>query len=109
MHILGPEILRHTESEILEGGPSNLFLPSPPDDSDPLSSEHAPIQSYAPFQCGSDSMGELTEICEIKKMNQGLSGGPVVKNLPPSVGEMSVIPGPELRFPHAERQIKKYF
>ena len=56
MHVLGLESLRYTESEILEGGPSNLFLPSPPDDSDKLSSEHAPVQSYTPFQCGSGSL-----------------------------------------------------
>ena len=109
MHVLGPESLRHTESEILEGGPSNLFLPSPPDDSDKLSSEHAPIQSYAPFQCGSDNMGDLTEIYEIKKLNRGLSGGPVVKSLPPSVGDMSLIPSPELKFTQAVRQIKNIF
>ena len=103
MHVLGLESLRYTESEILEGGPSNLFLPSPPDDSDKLSSEHAPVQSYTPFQCGSGNMGDLTEIYETKKLNQGLSGGPVVKNLPPSVGDTSSIPGPELKFAQAAR------
>ena len=48
-------------------------------------------------------MGDLTEIYETKKLNRGLSGGPVVKNLPPSVGDTSSIPGPELKFAQAAR------
>ena len=54
-------------------------------------------------------MGDLTEIYEIKKLNRGLSGGPVVKNLPLSVGDMSLTPGPELKFTQAVRQIKNSF
>ena len=49
-------------------------------------------------------MHDLTEIYEIKKLNQGLPGGPVVKYLPPNVGDMSLIPGVELRFPHTSGQ-----
>ena len=49
--------------------------------------------------------GDLTEIYEIKKLNQGLPGGPVIKYLPPNVGDMSSIPGVELRFPHTSRQL----
>ena len=55
--------------------------------------------------CGSNNMGDLTEIYEIKKLNQGLPGGPVVKYLPPNVGDMSLIPGVELRFPHTSGQL----
>ena len=32
-------------------------------------------------------MGDLTEIYEIKKPNQGLLGGPVVKYPPPRAGD----------------------
>ena len=32
-------------------------------------------------------MADLTEIYEIKKLNQGLSGGPVVKYSPPYAGD----------------------
>ena len=32
-------------------------------------------------------MSDLTEIYEIKKLNQGLPGGPVVKYAPPRAGD----------------------